>query len=95
MAVIYGLLGPFVRRYPETMSAYSLMTPQRRSQVDLKGAGRFAERMLYVAAAVSAIAAFLPVHILVVVLLPVPVILAGSVIMRRYDSGAGCRKEKK
>ena len=25
LAVIYGLMGPFVRRWPETLSAYSMM----------------------------------------------------------------------
>ena len=87
MAVIYGLMGPFVRRWPETLSAYSMMTPQRRAQVDLQGAGRFAERMLYVAAAVSVVMAFLPVHILVVVLPPAAVLVVGSIMMRRYDKG--------
>ena len=87
MAVIYGLMGPFVRRWPETMSPYTMMTPQRRAQVDLQGAGRFAERMLYTAAAVSAVMAFLPVHILVVVLPPAAVLVVGSIMMRRYDKG--------
>ena len=92
MAVIYGLMGSFVRRRPETLSAYSMMTPQRRAQVDLQGAGRFAERMLYVAAAVSAVAAFLPVHILVVVLPPAAVLVVGSIMLRRYDKGAKVKK---
>ena len=92
MAVIYGLMGSFVRRWPETLSAYSMMTPQRRAQVDLQGAGRFAERMLYVAAAMSAVMAFLPVHILVVVLPPGAVLVAGSIMMRRYDKGAKVKK---
>lgn len=95
MAVIYGLMGSFVRRRPETLSAYSMMTPQRRAQVDLQGAGRFAERMLYVAAAVSVVMAFLPVHILVVVLPPAAVLVVGSIMMQRYDKGAKCNKGKK
>lgn len=62
MIVIYILLiaiftgiPPFIRRYPETLSVYNGLSPERKKQVDLPGLVKFYRIWLYLCAAIPAV----------------------------------------
>ncbi len=52
-ALLYGLfiigLGYFVRKWPDTISGYSTMSPRRKKYVDIKGLSRMLQRSFFVA----------------------------------------------
>lgn len=59
-AAIWVLAGGLVRRWPETLSGYNTMSPERRKLVDIRAAGRSVSRLLFGSAALLLVGALLP-----------------------------------
>lgn len=93
MAGIYAGVGAFIRHYPELLSGYSTMSPERREQVDICALGRYCSRLMYLLALLSCaglvIRGFGAAKEAAVgwsVFLPIPVLIAGWVWgWRKYD----------
>lgn len=94
MAAVWGLVGAFAGRWPETMAGYSTMPAERRAAVDIRGAGRLLAWLCFLSAVVSL--AGLPLAGTGagrgLLLLPVAMLLAGAVAARRYDLCVSVRR---
>ena len=97
MAAVWWLLGAFVVRWPQTLSGYNTMPPERREAVDIRGAGRFLERLCRLSALLTL--AGLPLAGTAagrwLLVLPVGLLLAGAVAARRYDMCAAARRVRR
>ena len=92
LAAIWSWTGMLAERYPETLSGYDMMSPERKRCVDIRGLGRFCARLLYVCCGITL--AGLPAAILgyerwvlAVLLAPIPVLIVGALWGAwRYDA---------
>lgn len=96
MAAVWGLIGAFAARWPETLSGYNTMPPERRAAVDIRGAGRLLARASYLSAAVSlagAVAGDTPGRTML--MLPAGIVLAAAVAGQRHDMYAMARRVRR
>lgn len=96
MAAVWGLIGAFVTRWPETLAGYNTMPPERRAAVDIRGAGRLLARASYLSAAVSLAGAAAGETLgRTMLMLPIGIVLAAAVAGQRHDMYAMARRVRR
>lgn len=97
VAGIWSLAGLLARHWPETLSGYNTMPPERRKLVDIRAAGRCVSRLLFGSAALLLVGALLPDSLcLWVGAAALTVLLAGVVVTNaRCDAAWSIRRVRR